>query len=144
MLDEADCKTQWLELEITESQIMQDANTAIEVLNRVKALGISLAIDDFGTGYSSLSQLKRLPINKLKIDRSFVRDLPDDEEDVVISKTIIALAKNMGLSVIAEGVETEKQKDFLLNNGCQLIQGYYYSRPVLSEEIEERFLLNKN
>lgn len=131
------CQPQWLELEVTEGQIMQNFSGAIQVLNDIKALGISLAIDDFGIGYSSLSQLKRLPINRLKIDRSFIRELPDDEEDAVISKSIIALSKNMGLSVIAEGVETLQQKDFLIENGCCYIQGYYYSKPVLVDEIEQ-------
>ena len=138
LLKETACQPQWIELEITEGQIMQDFSVAIEILNRIKDLGISLAIDDFGIGYSSLSQLKRLPINKLKIDRSFIRELPHDEEDVVISKTIIALSKNMGLSVIAEGVETEQQKDFLLQNGCHYIQGYYYCKPLVADEIEVR------
>ncbi len=137
LLEETGCKPEWLELEITEEEIMDDSSKAIRVLTKIQELGISLAIDDFGTGYSSLSQLKRLPINKLKIDRSFIRDLPDDEEDVVISKTVIALSRNMGLSVIAEGVETKQQKDFLLQNGCHYIQGFYYSKPVLACEIEE-------
>jgi diguanylate cyclase (GGDEF)-like protein len=136
LLEETACQAQWLELEVTEGQIMEESSTGIQVLNRIKELGISLAIDDFGVGYSSLSQLKRLPINKLKIDRSFIRELPHDEEDVVISKTIIALARNMGLSVIAEGVETQQQKDFLLQNGCHYIQGYYYSKPLPASDIE--------
>jgi EAL domain-containing protein (putative c-di-GMP-specific phosphodiesterase class I) len=121
---------------------MEESSNGIQVLNRLKELGISLAIDDFGVGYSSLSQLKRLPINKLKIDRSFIRELPHDEEDVVISKTIIALSRNMGLSVIAEGVETRQQKDFLLQNGCHYIQGYYYSKPLPAGDIEEQLKRN--
>ena len=140
LLKETECQPQWLELEVTEEHFMKDTNTAIQMLNRVKELGVGLAIDDFGTGYSSLSQLKRLPINKLKIDRSFIHGLPDDEEDVVISKTVIALSKNMGLSVIAEGVENEQQKDFLQQNGCHFIQGYYYSRPMGSGDIEKQLL----
>jgi len=123
---------------VTEGQIMEDTSSAIQVLNEIKALGISLAIDDFGVGYSSLSQLKRLPINRLKIDRSFIRELPHDDEDVVISKTIIALSRNMGLSVIAEGVESQQQKDFLLQNGCHYLQGYYYSKPMPASDIELR------
>jgi len=138
LLEETGCEAQWLEFEITEGQIMKDSSAAIKVLNRIKELGISLAIDDFGTGYSSLSQLKRLPIDKLKIDQSFIRDLPFNEEDVAISKTVIALAKNMGLSVIAEGVETAQQKEFLLQNGCHYIQGFYYSKPILACDIEEK------
>jgi|GEM_PF-2403254 len=136
LLAETGFLPEWLELEVTEGQIMNDAALAIDILHRLKALGISLSIDDFGTGYSSLSQLKRLPIDKLKIDRSFVRELPHDEEDVVMSRSIISLCKNMGLSVIAEGVETEQQKDFLLQNGCRYIQGYYYCQPVPAAEIE--------
>jgi diguanylate cyclase (GGDEF)-like protein len=136
LIEETGCQSQWLELEVTEAEIMDDAQKAIQILNKIQELGISLAIDDFGTGFSSLSQLKRLPINKLKIDRSFICDLPHDDEDVVISKTIIALAKNMGLKVIAEGVETAQQRDFLLQNGCHYMQGYYYSKPVLASDIE--------
>ena len=138
LLEETGCEPQWIELEVTEGQLMKDTNATIEILNQIKGLGISLAIDDFGTGYSSLSQLKRLPINKLKIDQSFIRDLPFDDEDIVISKTVIALAHNMGLSVIAEGVETEQQKDFLLQNGCHYIQGFYYSKPIIASAIEEK------
>jgi diguanylate cyclase (GGDEF)-like protein len=144
LLEETGCKAQWLEFEITEGQLMKDTSAAIEVLNRIKELGISLAIDDFGTGYSSLSQLKRLPINKLKIDQSFIRDLPFNEEDVAISKTVIALAKNMGLSVIAEGVETAQQKEFLLQNGCHYIQGFYYSKPILASDIEAKIKKQTN
>jgi len=132
------CKPEWLELEVTEGQIMEESSKAIQVLYKIRDLGISLAIDDFGTGYSSLSQLKRLPINKLKIDRSFVRDLPDDDEDVTISRAVIALAKNMGLSVVAEGVETASQKDFLVGNGCRYIQGYFYARPMPANELQHQ------
>jgi len=137
LLETTGCHSEWLELEVTEGQIMKDTSVAIQVLNRIKELGISLAIDDFGTGYSSLSQLKRLPINKLKIDRSFIRELPHDEEDVMISKTIIALSTNMGLSVIAEGVETQQQKEFLLQNGCRYMQGFYFGKPMLAGDIEK-------
>lgn len=138
LLDETGCQPQWVELEVTEGQIMEDFSVSIQTLSKIKDLGISLAIDDFGIGHSSLSQLKRLPINKLKIDRSFIREIPHDDDDVAISKTIIALAKNMGLSVIAEGVETEQQKDFLLQNGCQYMQGFYYSKPLLASDIEQQ------
>lgn len=129
-----------LELEVTEGQIMNQPEAAIETLNALKKLGLSLSIDDFGTGYSSLSQLKRLPVNKLKIDRSFIMDLPHDEEDAMLTKTIIGLAKNLKLDVIAEGVETEAQKQFVIENGCNNIQGYYYSQPLPSSEMEQLLL----
>jgi len=128
-------KSQWLELEVTEGHVMHKPEDAIAKLNRINDLGIGIAIDDFGTGYSSLSYLKRLPINKLKIDQSFIRDIPDDEEDVAIVKAIIALAKSLNLDLIGEGVETVAQKEFLLANGCKNIQGYYYARPMPSDEM---------
>jgi diguanylate cyclase (GGDEF)-like protein len=136
-LDATHCQPQWLKFEVTESQIMKNPQKAIDVLKRVSALGIDLAVDDFGTGYSSLSYLKRLPINELKIDQSFIKDIPHDDEDVAITKAIIALAQSMKLHVIAEGVETEQQKEFLLANECMNMQGYLYSKPVSSEEIYE-------
>ena len=120
----------WLELEITESQMMKDPLGSIKKLNLLSDMGIEIAIDDFGTGYSSLAYLKRLPVDKLKIDKSFVNDLPHDEEDAAISNAIISLSQSLNLKIIAEGVETEEQKDFLLANGCNDIQGYYYSKPL--------------
>jgi len=125
----------WLELEITERQMMKNPEDVIAKLNALNALGIGISIDDFGTGYSSLSLLKRLPINRLKIDRSFVRDIPDDEEDVAIVKAIIALAKSLKLNLIAEGVETSAQIDFLIDHGCTNIQGHFYNQPVSKEEM---------
>ncbi len=135
-----DFKPEWLELEVTESQVMVRPEDAIIKLKEINDLGITIAIDDFGTGYSSLSYLKRLPINKLKIDQSFVFDIPGDEEDVAIVKAIIALAQSLNLDLLAEGVETDAQKEFLMQNGCNNIQGYYYSRPVPAEEIRTTFL----
>lgn len=137
LLKESGCKPEWLELEVTEGEIMKNPKNAIEVLNKISDMGIELAVDDFGTGYSSLSYLKRLPIDKLKIDKSFVDGLPDDEEDASIAKAIIALAHSLKLGVIAEGVETKEQRDFLIQNGCSNIQGYYYSRALPAEEMEE-------
>ena len=131
-----------IEFEVTESQIMNNAEKSIKTLQKLSDKGISLAIDDFGTGYSSLAYLKRLPIKKLKIDKSFVDNLPDDPEDIAISKTVINLCKSLGLKVIAEGVETEAQKEFLVNNGCKFIQGYLYSKPLSVDDMTK--YLQKN
>ncbi len=126
-----------LEFEITESMLVQNEREAIQVLQDLKALGIELALDDFGTGYSSLGYLKRLPIDKLKIDRSFVRDVTSDPDDAIIATSVIALAHEMQLRVVAEGVETEAQLSYLRNHGCDEIQGYYFSRPVPAHEMEQ-------
>lgn len=134
-LKEVNCKPQWIEIEVTEGQLMKSPEKVIEMLSKFHNLGIEIAIDDFGTGYSSLSYLKRFPIDKLKIDKSFIDNLPDDQDDVAITKTVIGLAKNLGLKVIAEGVENDKQKQFLIENGCKNIQGYYYSRPIPENEM---------
>ncbi len=128
-------KPQWLKLEVTEGQVMQKPEEAIAKLGQINALGIGISVDDFGTGYSSLASLKRLPINTLKIDRSFIIDVAEGTEDGAIVKAIIALAKSLELNLIAEGVETTLQKEFLLTNGCKNIQGYYYSRPVHGADI---------
>jgi diguanylate cyclase (GGDEF)-like protein/PAS domain S-box-containing protein len=120
----------WLTLEITEGQIMKNPEDSIKRLKEINNLGIEIAIDDFGTGYSSLAYLKRLPVNKLKIDKAFVEGLPDDDEDIAISKAIIALAQILNLKLVAEGVETKEQQEFMAANGCNVIQGYYYSKPL--------------
>ncbi len=140
ILEETGCNPEWIELEVTEGQIMNNPEKAIVVLNQLSDMGIELAIDDFGTGYSSLSYLKRLPIDKLKIDQSFVRGLPDDEEDAAITKSVIALSQSLNLKIIAEGVETREQKNFLVKNGCRNIQGYLYGKPMLASEMEKMFL----
>jgi EAL domain-containing protein (putative c-di-GMP-specific phosphodiesterase class I) len=119
-----------LELELTESILIQDVDETMKRLEALSSLGVKLAIDDFGTGYSSLSYLKRFPINKLKIDRSFVDDLPDDESDVGIVNAIIQMANALHLTTIAEGVETEQQHAFLAAAGCQEFQGYLFSPAV--------------
>ena len=137
LLTEEECCYKNIEFEVTESQIMKDPDKSIEILQEISDLGVSISIDDFGTGYSSLAYLKRLPIKKLKIDKSFVDNLPEDLEDVAISKTIISLCKILNLKVIAEGVETLEQKDFLVQNGCMFIQGYFYSKPLNIEDMTE-------
>jgi len=125
-----------LELEVTESAVMQDPEQAIEQLHRLRELGLSLAIDDFGTGYSSLLRLKRMPVQKLKIDQGFVAGLPSDEDDIAIVRAIIVLAKSMGMRVLAEGIEHADQAWFLRDSGCQLGQGYWFARPMPAEQID--------
>lgn len=137
IINELQIDTSWLSFEVTETQIMKNPDKSIKKLNELNELGIKLSIDDFGTGHSSLSYLKKLPINKLKIDQSFIRDIPDDLDDVEITKTIISMAKNLKLHVIAEGVETSQQRDFLLENDCNEIQGYFYHKPSPAVEIEK-------
>ncbi len=129
-----------LELEITESIILKRPEHAIHALHKLKQLGVSISIDDFGTGYSSLSQLKHLPVDKLKIDQSFVRDIPNDIDDEAIACAVIALGQSMKLKVIAEGIETEAQREFLISQGCEEGQGYLYSRPVSVARIEKQIL----
>ncbi|OJF99107.1 histidine kinase [Rhizobium sp. 58] len=129
----------YLELELTESLIMQDVPAAIATMHELEALGVQLAIDDFGTGYSSLSALKSFPVSRLKIDRSFVQDLPGDEDDRAITGAIISLAQKLNLRVIAEGVETQAQVDFLRAAGCTEIQGYFFSKPLPTTDFERVF-----
>jgi diguanylate cyclase (GGDEF)-like protein/PAS domain S-box-containing protein len=126
-----------LELEITESMVMHNTERALKKLNEIKALGIRIAIDDFGTGYSSLSQLKRFPVDTLKVDRSFIRELQTDEEDRAITQAIITMGKTLGLVVVAEGVETAEQQTFLSEHDCDEIQGYYFSKPIPCADFEK-------
>ncbi|HVL01907.1 MAG TPA: EAL domain-containing protein, partial [Dongiaceae bacterium] len=113
-----------------ESLLMENVDSTITTLNELKDLGIILAIDDFGTGYSSLNYLKRLPIHILKVDRSFVMDIPHDEDDMEITAAVIAMAHKLGLKVVAEGVELAEQAEFLKENHCDFVQGYYYGKPM--------------
>ncbi|NMG63620.1 EAL domain-containing protein [Azoarcus indigens] len=129
-----------LEIEITESGLIHRGAEALAFLHELKGLGVQLAIDDFGTGYSSLAYLKRFPVSKLKIDRSFISDLPDDHSDAQLTTTIIELARNLGLQVLAEGVETDAQRAFLAERGCDVYQGYLCSPPVAAAQFAERFL----
>jgi EAL domain-containing protein (putative c-di-GMP-specific phosphodiesterase class I) len=130
-----------LELELTESMLVEDMQGIIQKMETLRARGVTFSLDDFGTGFSSLSNLKRLPLNNLKIDQSFVRDVLTDRSDASIAQTIIALGNNLGLAVIAEGVETEQQQQFLLENGCHYFQGYLYSRALPVVEFN-RFVAN--
>jgi diguanylate cyclase (GGDEF)-like protein/PAS domain S-box-containing protein len=140
-LELASFKGKWLEIELTETVLMTNPEQCIDTLNQLHDLGMHIAIDDFGTGYSSLSYLKHLPIDKLKIDKSFIDDITTDEDAATITKTIVALANNLHLDVIAEGVETQEQRDFLLSLGCLKAQGYYYSKPLPSSDMEEYLAL---
>jgi EAL domain-containing protein (putative c-di-GMP-specific phosphodiesterase class I) len=125
-----------LELEITESMSMKNPEDTLKMLSGLKDLGVRIAIDDFGTGYSSLSYLKRFPIDTLKIDRSFLMDIPENTRDAEIVKAIIAMAHSLDLTVIAEGVEKEPQAQYLLTNGCATMQGYLFSPPVPVADFE--------
>ena len=134
VLEETGLAPELLELEITESVTMDNPEHAAALLRKLKALGIGLAIDDFGTGYSSLSYLKRFPIDNVKIDRSFIKDIPHDEDDVAITQAVIAMAHSLGLKVIAEGVESEEHVTFLRDHGCEQAQGYLFGAPMSAEE----------
>lgn len=136
VLDETGADPNLLKLELTESMLLQDVEDIITKMTLLKRKGVGFSLDDFGTGYSSLSYLKRLPLDQLKIDQSFVRDLLTDANDDAIARTIVALADSMGLAVIAEGVETQEQRDCLAGHGCYTYQGYLFGRPVPAEELK--------
>jgi EAL domain-containing protein (putative c-di-GMP-specific phosphodiesterase class I) len=129
-LSAARLEPRYLELELTESAVMHDAEQSIEILRQLSALGVRISVDDFGTGYSSLSYLRRLPLDKLKIDRAFIRDVVSNRDDAAIVRAIVSLAHNLRLKVIAEGVETPDQLAFLRELGCDQYQGFHYSVPV--------------
>jgi diguanylate cyclase (GGDEF)-like protein len=142
MIHSVDLDAKYVEVEITEGSIMVNPHDAIHTMEMIKSLGISIAVDDFGTGYSSLSYLKKLPIDKLKIDRSFIVDLLDDQGSEEIVKTIITLANKLNLNLIAEGVETQQQQEFLTKNGCTITQGYLYYKPLNANELEKVLAAN--
>jgi diguanylate cyclase (GGDEF)-like protein len=126
-----------LELEITESMVMHNPARIISILAKIKSMGVRLAIDDFGTGYSSLAQIKHFPVDTLKVDRSFIRNIPQDAEDKAITEAIIAMGKTLSLTVVAEGVETEEQMNFLKEHSCDEMQGFYFSKPVMPEQFAD-------
>jgi diguanylate cyclase (GGDEF)-like protein len=136
ILAETGWDARWLEFELTESVIMENAQETIRVLNQLKAMGITLSVDDFGTGYSSMAYLKRFPLDVVKIDQSFVKDITADPNDATIVKAIIALTRGLNLTSIAEGVENEQQLNFLRRHGCDQIQGYLVNRPVPPAQME--------
>jgi diguanylate cyclase (GGDEF)-like protein len=142
ILDETGLAPKYLDLELTESSIMSNAQATIDVLARLKAMDVTISIDDFGTGFSSLSYLKRLPIDALKIDKSFVRDVTTDPDDAALVMAIVTLAHNLRLQVIAEGVETEEQLRFLQLLRCDEVQGYLFSKPLPAEGLEQLLALN--
>jgi EAL domain-containing protein (putative c-di-GMP-specific phosphodiesterase class I) len=136
-LREAGLESKYLELELTESILIQDVDKTLDVLRSLGQLGVHLSIDDFGTGYSSLAYLRRLPVDKLKIDRSFVRELTSRQDDAAIALSIITLAHSLRKRVVAEGVETVEQLRFLQQHGCNEMQGYLFSRPLPVEAFNE-------
>ncbi|MBI4740865.1 MAG: EAL domain-containing protein [Betaproteobacteria bacterium] len=138
VLDESGLPSRLLELEVTEGLLIADPEGAADVMRGLRAMGLRIALDDFGTGYSSLAYLKIFPLDRLKIDRAFVDGLPDNESDTAISRTIIALGLNLGMEVLAEGVETQAQGDFLAAAGCQVFQGYHYGKPMAGDELLEK------
>jgi diguanylate cyclase (GGDEF)-like protein len=138
-LEASGLESSQLELEITEGSLVKDVCDVVEKLHKIKAMGVELAVDDFGTGYSSLSYLKQLPFDRLKIDQSFVRDIPHNQDDCAIVRTIIAMARNLRLGVIAEGVESQEQLDFLQSEGCDEMQGFFLSPPISPDAFSHRF-----
>jgi len=143
VLKETGLSPDHLELEITESVIMQNPEFAVTILNEFSSMGIHISIDDFGTGYSSLAHLKRFSVNTLKIDKSFVRDVDLSTTDAAIATAIIAMGNSLNLNVIAEGVETEAQFEFLKLNNCHQVQGFLFSKPLPPEDLYEILQINK-
>jgi EAL domain-containing protein (putative c-di-GMP-specific phosphodiesterase class I) len=136
-LESTGMKPELLELELTENYVTQNPERAGRLLAEIKKMGVRLAIDDFGVGYSSLTLLKRFPIDTLKVDRSFIRDLPQNVEDKALTEAIIAMGKSLNLTVVAEGVETQEQQTFLRDRACDEMQGYFFSKPIPSGEFAE-------
>ncbi|MFO7982090.1 MAG: EAL domain-containing protein [Desulfuromonadales bacterium] len=136
ILEESGLASQWLDIELTESMLMKNPESAVQIMKRLKELGLGLDLDDFGTGYSSLSYLQRFPVDRLKIDRSFISEVTTDPENAAVASSIVAVAHNLKLNVVAEGVETVEQLEFLRNCNCYSYQGFLFSRPVPAEEFK--------
>jgi EAL domain-containing protein (putative c-di-GMP-specific phosphodiesterase class I) len=143
VLKETGFEPQLLEFEITESIAMENVDYTLSTLRRLKEIGVRISIDDFGTGYSSLNYLKEFPMDALKIDKSFIRDLTEDPNDAAIVSAIILLAHSLKLKVIAEGVETQEQLEFLRKHKCDIVQGFFFSRPVPADQFELLVKQNK-
>ncbi|WP_156509184.1 EAL domain-containing protein, partial [Oleiphilus sp. HI0132] len=139
-LEHSDLAAENLEIEVTESMLMNDIDAVIAQLNSIKSTGSTITIDDFGSGYSSLSYLKSLPVDILKIDQSFVYDIPDDLNAMEIASAVIAVAHKLNLKVVAEGVENIDQRDFLVINKCDYAQGYFFSRPLTFKKMHNFFI----
>ena len=137
ILKETGLDPEYLELELTESMVMYNPDHAVKLLTQMKAMGLHVAIDDFGIGYSSLAHLKRFPLDAIKVDRSFIKDLMAHREDAAITEAIIAMGKSLKLKVVAEGVETKDQLSFLRKHDCDEMQGYYFSKPVTQNEFAQ-------
>ncbi len=144
ILEDEDLTADCLPLEITESLLMADVEESKRALNDLKVMGLEIYLDDFGTGYSSLSYLKKFPIDGLKIDRSFVMDIPDDQDDMVLAQAIVAMSHALRLNVVAEGIETTKQMDFFKNLGCEEAQGYLFSRPINADDFRKLLASSPN
>src|SRR5690606_22400555 len=140
ILSETGLAPDFLHIELTENQIFKNTHFTIDKMKELKMLGVKIALDDFGTGYSSLGYLKNFPIDTLKVDRSFMADITKDKDNAAITSTIIALAQNLGLDIIAEGVETEEQLVFLTAKDCFTIQGYYFSKPLKADALTEKYM----
>lgn len=143
ILIETGLKPSSLEFEITESAVMQDPERTLQILQQLYELGVRISIDDFGTGYSNLNYLRRFPVHSVKIDRSFVLDIPNDKDSTTLVRAIIALAHELNLQVTAEGVETEDQLEFLIDHHCDMLQGFLFSKAVTAEQVETDFNITK-
>jgi diguanylate cyclase (GGDEF)-like protein len=139
VLKESGLEPEYLNLEITETAVMDNVETAIQRLTEIKGMGVEISVDDFGTGYTSISYLKRFPIDVLKVDQSFIKGIPQNTDDVAIVSAVIAMAHNLGMTVVAEGVETEEQMQYLAEHACDMIQGYFISSPLPANKVKFQF-----